>query len=58
MGRKSPHDTVIPLCKHHHDEFHRIGKKPWELKYGEQMDHLDRARVILKMSRYERALFG
>jgi hypothetical protein len=39
MSRKSPHDTVIPLCKFHHDEFHRLGKKPWEEKYAEQVDH-------------------
>ena len=36
MGRKAPHNTVIPLCKFHHDEFHRLGKKPWEVKYGGQ----------------------
>jgi hypothetical protein len=30
MGRKAPHDTVIPLCKLHHDEFHRLGKRGWE----------------------------
>lgn len=44
MGRKAPHDTVIPLCKFHHDEFHRLGKKPWEAKYGEQVDHVERGQ--------------
>ena len=55
MRRKAPHDTVVPLCKFHHDEFHRLGKKPWETKFGEQMDHLDRVRAMLNMSPYERA---
>jgi hypothetical protein len=58
MGRKAPHDTVIPLYKFRHDEFHRLGKKPWEAKYGEQVDHVERVRAILKMSAYELAHLG
>jgi hypothetical protein len=57
MGRKAPHNTVIPPCKFHHDEFHRLGNKPWEAKYGEQVDHVERVRSILRMS-HERAIFG
>ncbi len=29
IGRKAPHDTVIPLCKFHHDEFH-VGLPDYE----------------------------
>jgi hypothetical protein len=52
------HDTVIPLCKFNHDEFHRIGKRPWEALYGEQVDRAAAVRSILKMSAYERAILG
>lgn len=58
MGRKAPHNTVIPLCKLHHDEFHRLGKKSWEAKYGDQFDHVQATRAIMKMSPYERSIFA
>jgi hypothetical protein len=58
MGWKAPQDTVIPLWKFHHDEFHRLGKKPWEAKYGEQVAHVESVRSILKMTSYERSIFG
>ena len=38
MGLKAPHDTVIPLCRRCHDEFHRLGKRTWEKKYRPQRE--------------------
>jgi hypothetical protein len=35
-----------------------LGKKPWEALYGEQVDYVAAVRSILKMSAYERAIFG
>lgn len=40
MGQKAPDATAIPLCKRIHDEYHRIGVKSWEAKYGPHEDHL------------------
>lgn len=40
---------VIPLCKKCHDEFHRIGKRPWEKKHGTQRELVNRVFLILKL---------
>ena len=37
-GLKAPHWCVIPLCKKHHDDYHRLGNGPWEQRYGSQVD--------------------
>jgi hypothetical protein len=36
------------MCKFHRDEFRRLGKKPWEAKYGEQAAHVEATCAILK----------
>ena len=38
-GSKGPDNEAIPLCRHHHDEQHRIGWPAFCVKYG-----FDRAR--------------
>ncbi|WP_089264433.1 DUF968 domain-containing protein [Tardiphaga sp. OK246] len=40
MGLKAPDETAIPLCPKIHDEYHRIGVKSWEAKYGSHEEHL------------------
>jgi hypothetical protein len=47
MGMRAPHTMVIPLCKKHHDEFHRIGKRPWEAKYGRQEELAATVRSLI-----------
>lgn len=32
-GKKPGDDKVVPLCRVHHEEGHRIGWKPFEAKY-------------------------
>jgi hypothetical protein len=48
MGMKAPHTTVIPLCKKHHDELHRIGKRPWEARHKPQKGYVDEVRGLLE----------
>jgi hypothetical protein len=33
-GSKGPDNEAVPLCRHHHDEQHRIGWPAFERKYG------------------------
>ena len=33
-GSKGPDNEAIPLCRHHHDEQHRVGWPAFEAKYG------------------------
>ena len=33
-GSKGPDNEAIPLCRHHHDEQHRVGWPAVEAKYG------------------------
>lgn len=58
MGLKASHMLVIPLCHAHHREFHTLGRKTWEERYGTQQEMIDWVRAILKMSKYERSMFG
>lgn len=44
MGLKAPHTSVIPLCFRCHEEFHRIGKRTGETKYGTQAEMVERVR--------------
>ena len=34
MRVKGPDNEAIPLCRHHHNEQHRIGWQAFEAKYG------------------------
>lgn len=34
MGRKGDYRFIVPKCKGHHQEYHRIGAKSFEAKYG------------------------
>jgi Putative HNHc nuclease len=47
MGQKAPDETAIPLCRRVHDEYHRIGVKSWEAKYGTHEIHLAKTRKLL-----------
>lgn len=33
-GRKADSDTVIPLCRRHHETLHRVGRVSFERRYG------------------------
>ena len=33
-GSKGPDNEAIPLCRHHHDEQHRVGWSAFEERYG------------------------
>ena len=43
LGQKANDDQTIPLCMHHHtggQGIHTLGKRAWELKYGDQAELL------------------
>ncbi len=48
---------TLSLCHKHHMEFHE-DQATWEGKHGPQSDHVERTQAILKMSPYERAIYG
>lgn len=53
MGLKAPDDTVIPLCQHHHSEYHRLGVKTWEERYGSHESHLIKTgRLLAQLTVY------
>ena len=54
-GGNDTDDNVIPLCRHHHAEFHKIGLSKMMFKYPRvknflvrhnRQDLLDRAQII------------
>jgi predicted HNH restriction endonuclease len=47
MGLKAPHTAVIPLCFRCHEEFHRLGRRTWEAKYGTQAEMVGRVRELV-----------
>lgn len=51
MGQKAPDETAIPLIKRIHDEYHRIGVKSWEAKYGSHEDLLRKTWARLRISK-------
>lgn len=50
MGQKAPDETVIPLSRGVHDEYHRIGVKSWETKYGTHLHHLQKTQSRLAIN--------
>lgn len=58
MGLKASHMLVIPLCQKHHHEFHNLGRKTWEERYGTQQEMIDWVKSVLGLSEYERAIYG
>lgn len=56
MGQKAPDETAIPLCKQIHDEYHRIGVKSWEAKYGTHEQHLQKTWRRLTWGTAERGV--
>lgn len=50
MGLKACDTKTIPLCYAHHHEFHTLGVKTWEARYGEQGMHLANTLEKLKGS--------
>jgi hypothetical protein len=50
MGQKAPDETVIPLSRGVHDEYHRIGVKSWETKYGTRLHHLQKTQSRLAIN--------
>jgi hypothetical protein len=58
MSLKASHMLVIPLCQKHHHEFHNLGRKTWEARYGTQAEMIEWVRSVLGMSAYERAVLG
>ena len=53
-GQKAPDRDAFPLCPFCHrtgpNAFHRIGKRPWEARYGAQRDHAARTRATLQVA--------
>jgi len=45
LGQKSSDKRAIPLCRAHHAEYHRIGRRRFEQTYG-----LDIEALILKLN--------
>jgi hypothetical protein len=54
---KAPDRMAFPLCHDLHLEFHK-GQETWEIHHGPQSEHVERTQAILKMSDYERAIYG
>lgn len=43
MGGRKNHMKVLPLCWNHHqgrDGIHKMGRKPWQAKYGTEQELL------------------
>jgi len=38
IGRKGDYKHVVPMCKTHHDELHRLGQKTFERKHDIDLD--------------------
>jgi hypothetical protein len=44
QGSKVDDTQAVPKCDGHHKEYHRIGREPFERKYG-----LDFAQIIIRL---------
>lgn len=51
MGGKSPDVLLIPLCRKHHDQLHKVGPRAWEEMYC--FDQADLLNRILRLASYE-----
>lgn len=49
-GRKADYDTIVPMCHHHHDKLHNIGRASFALATGCTEEYLKGVAVGTEMA--------